>query len=143
MFSRFCPPCAAATRPDAPRLISQGQGRQIVDPDRLALAGQNSNMKTNHPCRHLVNLALAAALCAALPAFADGPKLPGIGAAMQEMIAKNEIAGAVTVVVTKDKLLHLESTGFADVAAWLVRVAAAPTTPGGWVQNAGVADPVG
>src|SRR5256885_855675 len=74
-------------------------------------------MKTNHPCRHLVNLALAAALCAALPAFADGPKLPGIGAAMQEMIAKNEIAGAVTVVVTKDKLLHLESSGFADVAA--------------------------
>ena len=36
---------------------------------------------------------------------------------MQEMIAKNEIAGAVTVVVTKDKILHLESTGFADVAA--------------------------
>jgi CubicO group peptidase (beta-lactamase class C family) len=67
-----------------------------------------------HPCRHL---ALTAALCAALPAFADGPKLPGIGAAMQEMIAKNEIAGAVTVVVKKDKVLHLESTGFADVAA--------------------------
>src|SRR5256886_848318 len=74
-------------------------------------------MKTTSPCRPLANLALAAALCAALPAFADGPKLPGIGAAMQEMIAKNEIAGAVTVVVTKDKLLHLESTGFADVAA--------------------------
>src|SRR5438046_231684 len=72
-------------------------------------------MKTKHA--HLANLALAAALCAALPAFADGPKLPGIGAAVQEMIAKNEIAGAVTVVVTKDKLLHLESTGFADVAA--------------------------
>src|SRR5438094_4678310 len=70
-----------------------------------------------HSCRHLANLALAAALCAALPAFADGPKLSGIGAAMQEMIVKNEIAGAVTVVVTKDKLLHLESTGFADVAA--------------------------
>ena len=32
-------------------------------------------------------------------------------------MAKNEIAGAVTVVVTKDKVLHLESTGFADVAA--------------------------
>src|SRR2546428_14172779 len=76
-----------------------------------------SNMKTNHPCRHRANLVLAAALCVALPAFADGPKLPGIGAAMQEMIAKNEIAGAVTVVVTKDKPLHLESTGFADVVA--------------------------
>ena len=72
-------------------------------------------MKTKHS--HLANLVLSAALCGALPAFADGLKLPGIGAAMQEMIAKNEIAGAVTVVVTKDKLLHLESTGFADVAA--------------------------
>src|SRR5437762_3855465 len=74
-------------------------------------------MKTKHPCRQLANLALSAGLCAALPAFADGPKLPGIGTAMQAMIAKNEIAGAVTVVVTKDKLLHLETTGFADVAA--------------------------
>src|SRR5438067_13673528 len=72
-------------------------------------------MKTKHA--RLANLALSAVLCAALSAFADGPKLPGIGAAMQEMVAKNEIAGAVTVVVTKDKLLHLESTGFADVAA--------------------------
>ena len=36
---------------------------------------------------------------------------------MQEMIGKNEIAGAVTVVVSKDKVLHLETTGFADVAA--------------------------
>src|SRR5436309_3537929 len=74
-------------------------------------------MKTKHPCRQLANLALSAGLCAALPAFADGPKLPGIGAAIQEMIAKNEIAGAVTVVVAKDKLLHIESTGFANVAA--------------------------
>ncbi len=52
----------------------------------------------------------------ALPAFAEGPQLPGIGNAMQELISKNEIAGAVTVVVTKDKVIHLESTGFADVA---------------------------
>jgi CubicO group peptidase (beta-lactamase class C family) len=74
-------------------------------------------MKTIHPSHRLANLALAAALCAALPALADEPKLPGIGAAMQEMIAKNEIAGAVTIVVNKDKVLHVESTGFADVAA--------------------------
>src|SRR5205809_996500 len=74
-------------------------------------------MKTKHPCRQLANLALSAALCAALPAFADGPTIHGIGAAMQELIAKNEIAGAVTVVVQKDKVLHLENNGFADVAA--------------------------
>src|SRR5213082_1464136 len=72
-------------------------------------------MKTKHA--RLAKLALSAALCAALSAFADGPKLSGIGAAMQEMIARNEIAGAVTVVVKKDKVLHLESTGFADIAA--------------------------
>lgn len=48
---------------------------------------------------------------------APAPTLSGVGAAMAEMIAKNEIAGAVTLVVSKDRILHLESTGFADVAA--------------------------
>jgi CubicO group peptidase (beta-lactamase class C family) len=57
------------------------------------------------------------ALSVALSAFADPPKLPGIGAAMQGMIERNEIAGAVTAVVSKDRILHLETTGFADVAA--------------------------
>ena len=50
-------------------------------------------------------------------AFAEEPTLRGVGAAMEEMVSKNEIAGAVTVVVAKDKMLHLGSTGFADVAA--------------------------
>jgi CubicO group peptidase (beta-lactamase class C family) len=45
------------------------------------------------------------------------PTLPGVGAAMQGAIASNEIAGAVTMVVTKDKVLHLETTGLADIAA--------------------------
>jgi CubicO group peptidase (beta-lactamase class C family) len=47
---------------------------------------------------------------------ANEPKLPGVGSAMQEMIYKNEIAGAVTVVASKDKVLHLETSGFADIA---------------------------
>src|SRR6266853_971637 len=63
------------------------------------------------------HLLSAFALCASLRCFAATPTLSGIGTAMQEMIAKNEIAGAVTVVVSKDKVLDLESTGFADVAA--------------------------
>jgi len=49
--------------------------------------------------------------------LAGSPTLPGVDDAMQEMIAKNEIAGAVTMVVNKDKVLHMETTGFADVAA--------------------------
>src|SRR5437899_12432237 len=49
--------------------------------------------------------------------FGAMPKLAGVGTAMQEMVTKNEVAGAVTVVVSADKLLHLETTGFADIAA--------------------------
>ena len=64
-----------------------------------------------NPCR-LIILAISTTLIAG-----QEVKLPGIGRAMQEMIAKNEIAGAVTAVVTKDRVLHLETTGFADVAA--------------------------
>ncbi len=56
-------------------------------------------------------------LSAALAPLAPEPKLPGIATAMQALIAKNEIAGAVTVVVARDKILHLDASGFADVAA--------------------------
>jgi CubicO group peptidase (beta-lactamase class C family) len=48
---------------------------------------------------------------------AGEPKLPGIDAAMQTMIGKNEIAGAVTIVVAKDRILHLETAGFAEIAS--------------------------
>jgi CubicO group peptidase (beta-lactamase class C family) len=65
------------------------------------------------PLRLTAILAISATLAIA----AVEPTLPGIGSAMQEMIAKHEIAGAVTAVVARDKVLHLEATGFADVAA--------------------------
>lgn len=71
-------------------------------------------MHSPHPAQRLI---ASAVLWFAAAAFADDPKLPGIGTAMQEMIAKNEIAGAVTMVVSKDKVLHLECTGLADVAS--------------------------
>jgi CubicO group peptidase (beta-lactamase class C family) len=45
------------------------------------------------------------------------PQLPGVAAAMDDMIAKGEIAGAVTMVVSKDRTLHLANTGYADVAS--------------------------
>lgn len=48
---------------------------------------------------------------------ASAARLPGIDSAMQKMIHANEIAGAVTVVVNKDKTLHLETHGHADVAS--------------------------
>ncbi len=48
---------------------------------------------------------------------AESPKLPGVGAALQQQVDRNEVAGAVTMVVSKDRVLHLETTGLADVAA--------------------------
>ncbi len=65
---------------------------------------------------HLKRFVLALALSLG-PVLAGEPKLPGIGAAMNEMIGKGEIAGAVTVVMNKGKVLHLEANGEADVAS--------------------------
>lgn len=48
-------------------------------------------------------------------AFSQAPKLPGIGEAMQRMIAQHEMAGAVTVVANQNSILHLEANGMADV----------------------------
>lgn len=62
-------------------------------------------------------IAAVLAFTVSLTAVAQQPTLPGIAAAMESMIAKDEIAGAVTAVVSKDQVLHLEATGFADVAA--------------------------
>lgn len=62
-------------------------------------------------------------LCAALAAstlapFAliSAPRLPGIGAAMQAQVDRKEIAGAVTMVFTREGPVHVESTGHADLA---------------------------
>ncbi|MBX7207598.1 MAG: beta-lactamase family protein [Verrucomicrobiaceae bacterium] len=47
--------------------------------------------------------------------LAETPKLPGIGAAMEDMIARNEVTGVVTVVATKDGVIHREANGFANL----------------------------
>ena len=56
------------------------------------------------------------ALFATLTLTAEEPKLPGIDAAMQDLIARNEMAGVVTAVVSKDRVLHLQAGGVADLA---------------------------
>lgn len=74
------------------------------------------SLAMNSRCLPL-SLAISAVLFLTPALFAGEPTLPGVGAAMQEMVTKNEVAGAVTEVVSKDKILHLESTGLADVAS--------------------------
>lgn len=60
---------------------------------------------------------LGLALAASLSVLAQSPTLPGIGAAMEGMVARSEVSGAVTVVVAKDRVLHLEPHGLADIAS--------------------------
>lgn len=69
----------------------------------------------SNPRVNSIRLLLALAL-AVVSSFAE-PKLRGVREAMEEMIAKNEVAGAVTVVVSKNKTLHLDSAGYADIAS--------------------------
>ncbi len=40
----------------------------------------------------------------------------GVSGAMQECIAKQEVAGVVTLIAKRNKVLHLEATGFAEIA---------------------------
>ena len=61
---------------------------------------------------------LSSALLAGFALTAQAsPTLPGVGPAMQAMVDRQEVAGAVTLVTTKDKIVHLEATGFADIAS--------------------------
>ena len=45
------------------------------------------------------------------------PSQSSIKQTMDGFVAKNEVAGVVTMVVTPNKTLHLEATGFSDVAS--------------------------
>lgn len=70
-----------------------------------------------YPSRSYPRLAFVASLLvSAVVSATESPRLAGVGAAMQQMVAQREIAGAVTVVIAKDRVLHLECTGLADVA---------------------------
>ncbi|MBM3824369.1 MAG: beta-lactamase family protein [Verrucomicrobia bacterium] len=42
--------------------------------------------------------------------------LPSVSQAMQVMVERNEVAGAVTAVASADKILHFEAAGLADKA---------------------------
>jgi len=60
--------------------------------------------------------ALAAPLCLNLHA-AGLPEIAAVTDAMRQCVARQEVAGAVTIVAAPDRLLHLGAVGHADVAA--------------------------
>jgi CubicO group peptidase (beta-lactamase class C family) len=68
--------------------------------------------------RHRVCLA-ALLFAAVLPAAAADAPAPskGVAAVLQPFVDSHSLAGAVTLVADKDKVLSLDAVGFADVAA--------------------------
>ena len=72
------------------------------------------------PSRTLV---LAALLVYAIPALGDSTPsaragagtIPAVSERMREFVAKNEVAGVVTLVADRNRILHLDATGKADV----------------------------
>jgi len=50
-------------------------------------------------------------------AGAGSPELNGVSEAVQEQVDKGEVAGAVTLVLTPDRIVHFAACGQADIAA--------------------------
>lgn len=53
--------------------------------------------------------------CIPLLAGCAAPKFQGVDAAMKAAVASRQVPGLVTVVATKDKILHCQAVGLADV----------------------------
>lgn len=64
----------------------------------------------------LLTRTAAIVVAATLTASAQEARLPGVSAAMQGVVAQRDVPGVVTAVVAKDRVLHLEAIGLADVA---------------------------
>jgi CubicO group peptidase (beta-lactamase class C family) len=75
-------------------------------------------MNTNPLSRIFLSVLLLAALLAVPTiAVADDPPAKNIAAALQPFVDSHSLAGAVTLVADKDRVLSLEAVGYADVAA--------------------------
>ena len=64
-----------------------------------------------------IRLTALLVVAATLTAAALEPALPGVAVAMRELVARQEVAGAVTMVVARDRVLHVDATGAADLAS--------------------------
>lgn len=78
-------------------------------------------MKPTIPHRSPLILVLAAVLLVPLVAFPDDAAVhtsaKGVADVLQPFVDKHALAGAVTLVADKDKVLSLEAVGYADVVA--------------------------
>lgn len=73
------------------------------------------NNQKMHRRNALFGAACGTIALASLGRAQDRPSMAGIHEAMQSFVDRKEIAGAVTMVVDKERVLHLDSVGFADL----------------------------
>ncbi|HYE21123.1 MAG TPA: serine hydrolase domain-containing protein [Tepidisphaeraceae bacterium] len=71
-------------------------------------------MSIRHLLAMTTTLGLSLSLHAAPPS--GGPKIPGVDEKVAEFIKAGEITGAVTLVATKDQIVHLSAVGKSNVA---------------------------
>jgi CubicO group peptidase (beta-lactamase class C family) len=75
-------------------------------------------MISSHWSRAIRVLLPAALPVAALPVWADTPSAsPALTAALQPFVDQGTLAGAVTLVADRDRVLSLNAAGYADIAA--------------------------
>src|SRR5262245_7708185 len=75
-------------------------------------------MNSRHLSRAIPTLMIAVLPVPSLPVWADTPSSSGqIAAALQPFVDRGTLAGAVTLVADKDRVLSLASVGYSDVAA--------------------------
>src|ERR1035441_3336397 len=71
----------------------------------------------------LLSITLGAPILSGLALFlvpeqsSGADSFAAVSSAMHECIAKQEVAGVVTLIARRDKVLHLEAAGYADIAA--------------------------
>jgi CubicO group peptidase (beta-lactamase class C family) len=89
-----------------------------MDPSKVPQQQKGCIMKSTIRYRVLLAVLLAALCTALVPAPAE-EKAPAksIAAALKPFVDSHSLAGAVTLVANKDRVLGLEAIGFADIAA--------------------------
>ena len=85
----------------------------IFQPSSQAIQHSRRTMKISCSCG--ISLLLYLTLPFGSSRVLGEPVLPGVSVVVARSLKAQDIAGAVTMVVSKDRILHLEAAGFADI----------------------------
>jgi CubicO group peptidase (beta-lactamase class C family) len=91
-------------------------GKARIKPRSRPIISMAATQTMMNRLAQLLLLALPVAAVAAEPQF-DKTRLAEIAKRMDECVHEGKISGAVTLIATKDKIVHLAATGKADIAA--------------------------